>query len=118
MGKGRRAGEAPHEVFSSDLVATAGRDPAQGGEARLDGEPGLRGGEVASGPGQRARVARCSLGEGDRLVVEPGILRRGEPLAFLTRRAGDQIIEDLRGRLGWLLLRDRAEGREERRPLV
>ena len=56
-------------VYTRDLVAIAGGDPAQGGEARLDGEPGLRGGEVASGPSQRARVARRSVGEGDRLVV-------------------------------------------------
>lgn len=69
---------------------------------------------VAHGTRERSRIARTTACERKRLVVEAGLLRRGEPFAFLARRRRDQVGKDLATWHVRILLRDSPERGEVR----
>src|SRR5271157_1704932 len=118
LGRLHRVGIRAPYISPCDLVAVAFREPAQGEEPGTAGEVGVSLGEVATGAGERPRVARTGVGESERLIVETGFLGCGEPFRLLSRRRRREVGQELAGVFVRVLLGDRLEGRQVRAAAV
>ena len=105
--------DAP-DVGARHVVAIAFSQPAAGENSDLEREGGFLLGEVASGAGERLRVARAGARESHGLIVETCLLGGGEPLRIAARRGADEIGEQLTRALLRVLLADGPERREVR----
>ncbi len=104
-----RVGVGGPHIGTGDLVPVAMDDPPKGREARLDGKRRVLLGEVASSPRQRLGIARRPIRESHRLVEEPGVLRRREPLALIARRELHEIQQHTAPWFVGVLLRHRSK---------
>src|SRR5712692_608918 len=99
-------------IGACDLVAVSLNQPVQSEQPGADCKSWLHRSEIACGASKRLRIAGGAAREGERLVVKPGFLGSGEPLALVSRSRLHQVGKDFAGGFVRIFLGYCPEGRK------